>query len=168
MDTLGLLKEYLPLCWFKKNPAFLTRSIPFFKLNLLISVTVEYFMQVNMIDDPFEAFYEVGLQTLLSLLFIAFVLMINKTLYTYIQVTTAIFGSGNVVSVFLVPALIWVTVTDHPASYIVCGLFFFWEFSLVAYILKQSLAINTIASYILSICYFLATYLTAFGIAQLI
>ncbi|MEQ1527951.1 MAG: hypothetical protein ABL925_01440 [Methylococcales bacterium] len=168
MDTISLIKQYLPLCWFKKNPVELPRSTAFFKENLLVFFIVEYFMQVNMIDDPFEAFYEVGIQTLLSLLFIGFVLIINKNLYAYVQVATAVFNCGNVVSLFIVPVLIWLTVTNHPVSYVLCGLLLLWEYSLIAYILKQVLSINTLASLILATSYFLATYLVAFGIAQLI
>lgn len=168
MDTLYLVKQYLPLCWFKKNPADLPRSIAFFKQNLVLSLIIEYFMQLNMIDDPFESFYEVGLQTLFTLMFIGFVLTINKTLYSFIQVATAVFSCGNVVSVFIVPVAIWLTVTNHPISYIVGAALLFWEFALIAYIMKQALTINTAASIILAVTYFLGTYLAAFGIAQML
>jgi hypothetical protein len=168
MDTFYLVKQYLPLCWFKKNPAELPRSLSFFKHNLILFFIIEYFMQVNMIDDPFESFYEVTIQTSLSLMFIGFVLTINKTLYSYVQVATAILSCGNVVSVFIVPVAIWLTVTNHPLSYFVGAGLLIWEFALISYILKQALTINTLASFILAITYFIGTYLTAFGIAQLI
>jgi len=168
MDNLELIKQYLPLCWFKKDPAALPRSIGFLKQNLLVCFVVEYFMQLNMIDDPFESFFEVLLQLLLALMFIGFVLLINKTLYTFIQVASAVFSCTNIVSILIVPVAIWLTVTNHPASYIIASILGIWGYAMIAYVFKKALVVNGFAGMILSTSYFLATYLAAFGIAQLI
>ena len=71
MSTIEILKQYLPLCWFKQDPLKLTRSMSFFKKNLLVYFIVEYFMQTNMTDDPFESFTEVTIQIFLTLIFIS-------------------------------------------------------------------------------------------------
>lgn len=168
MNTLTIGKHYLPLCWFKRDPTQLPRSTAFLRQNLIFSFIVEYFMQLNMIDDPVESFFEVSIQIGLSLLFIGFILLINKTLYAYVQISTALFFCGNVVSIFVVPTTVWLTVTYHPIS---IGLTLFlatWIYALFAYIFKKVLMINVVASIILTTTYFLATYLAAFGIAQLI
>jgi hypothetical protein len=167
MSTVDFLRQYLPLCWFSRNPLELTRSMSFFRLNLLFYFVVEYFMQANMTDDPFESFTEVSIETILTLLFIGFVLLLNKTLYIYIQITTAIIFCANIVSLFIIPVLIWLTVTEDILSYYLLGVIFLWDFMLVAYILGKALSINLPASLALSVFYFIATYLGAFALGQL-
>ncbi len=168
MLSIEILKQYLPLCWFKNNPLKLTRSISFFKKNLLFYFIVEYFMQTNMTDDPFESFTEVTIQTLLTLVFIAFILRLNKSLYAYIQVTTAILVCANIISLFVVPVLIWLTVNEDILSYYCLTLLFVWEFTMISYIFRKTLAINSAASLALSVFYFTATYLGAFALGQLL
>lgn len=124
-------------------------------------------MQANMTDDPFESFTEVSIETILTLLFIALVLFLNKTLYVYVQITTAIIFCANVISLFIVPVLIWLTVTEDILSYYLLGLIFLWDFMVVAYILGKALSINLPASLALSVFYFIATYLGAFALGQL-
>jgi hypothetical protein len=167
MSTIDILRQYLPLCWFRRNPLELTRSMSFFRLNLLFYFVVEYFMQANMTDDPFESFTEVSIETTLTLMFIGLVLFLNKTLYVYIQVTTAIIFCANVISLFIVPVLIWLTVTEDILSYYLLGLIFLWDFMVVAYILGKALSINLPASLALSVFYFIATYLGAFALGQM-
>ena len=168
MLTIEILRQYLPLCWFKHNPLELTRSMSFFKQNLLFYFIVEYFMQANMTDDPFESFIEVSIETLLTLMFIGFILHLNKTLYAFIQVTTAILVCANIVSLFVIPVLIWLTVSEDILSYYSLGLLFIWEFTVVAYIFRKIMAINIAASLVLSVIYFTVTYLGAFTIGQVL
>ena len=139
----------------------------FFKQNLLFYFIIEYFMQANMTDDPFESFTEVTIQTLLTLMFIGFILRLNKTLYAYIQVTTAILVCANIVSLFVIPVLIWLTISENILSYYSLGLLSLWEFTVMAYIFRKILSINPAASLVLSVLYFTVTYLGAFTLGQL-
>ena len=168
MLTIENIRQYLPLSWFKHNPLELTRSVSFFKQNLLFYFIVEYFMQANMTDDPLESFTEVSIETLLTLTFIGFILRLNKSLYAYIQVATAIIFCANIVSLFVIPVLIWLTVTEDLLSYYTMGLLFLWEFTVIAYIFRKTLAINFAASLALSVFYFTVAYLGAFAIGQLL
>ena len=168
MSTIEVLRQYLPLSWYKHNPLELTRSMSFFKQNLLFYFIVEYFTQANMTDDPFESFTEVSIETLLTLMFIGLILRLNKTLYAYIQVTTAILVCANIVSLFVIPVLIWLTVTEDLLSYYCMGLLFIWEFTLIAYIFRKTLAINLAASLALSVLYYTVAYLGAFAIGQVL
>jgi hypothetical protein len=168
MLTIEFIRQYVPLCWFKHNPLELTRSMSFFQQNLLFYFVVEYFMQANMTDDPVESFTEVSIETLLTLLFIGFILRLNKTLYAYIQVTTSILVCANIVSFFVIPVLIWLTVSEDLLSYYCLGLLFIWEFTVIAYIFRKTLSINVAASLALSVFYFSVAYLGAFAIGQLL
>jgi hypothetical protein len=168
MLTIEILRQYLPLCWLKHNPLKLTRSMSFFKQNLLFYFIVEYFMQANMTDDPFESFVEVTIQTLLTLIFIGVILRLNKTLYAYIQVTTAILVCANIVAIFVIPVLIWLTVREDLLSYYSLGVLFIWEFTVMAYIFKKILSISPAASLALSLLYFTVTYFGAFAMGQVL
>ena len=125
-------------------------------------------MQANMTDDPFESFVEVAIQTLLTLLFIGFILRLNKNLYAYLQVTTAILVCANIISLFVIPVLIWLTVSEALLSYYSLGILFLWELTVMAYIFRKILAINSAASIALSLLYFTVSYLGAFTIGQIL
>lgn len=163
-----LLKKYLPLCWLRNNPLDLPRSVDFFKQNLLFYFVAEYFMQANMTDDPLESFTEVSIETLLTLIFIGVMLFFNRTLYAYVQVTTAIIFCANVIGLFVIPVLIWLTISDEPLSYYLLSLLLFWDYAVVTHIIRQVLSINILASVVLALFYFIATYFGAFALGQLL
>lgn len=121
-----------------------------------------------MTDDPLESFYEVTFETLLTLFFIGVILFFNKTLYAYIQVSTAILVCANVVSLFIVPVAVWLTVSEDALSYYVLSLLVIWDYALVTYIFKQTLNINLPASIALALLYFTLTYFGAFALGQMI
>ncbi len=164
---MDILKQYLPLCWLKNNPLELPRSVYFFKQNLLFYFVSEYFMQANMTDDPFESFVEVSIETFLTLLFIGVMLFFNRTLYAYVQVTTAIIFCANIIGVFVVPVLIWLTISEEPLSYYFLSLLLLWDYAVVTHIIRQVLSVNLFASLVLALFYFIATYFGAFALGQL-
>jgi hypothetical protein len=168
MATVDIIRQYLPLCWFRHHPLELSRSTSFFRQNLIFYFLVQYFLQANMTDDPFESFYEVAIETVLTLLFIGLMMFLNKTLYGFVQVATAMMLCANVVALFIIPVMIWVTVSEDPLSYYLLFALIFWDFALVTYIFKKAIEINVIASIVLALLYFIATYLGAFGLGQLI
>lgn len=165
---MDALKQYLPLCWLRNNPLELPRSVDFFKQNLLFYFVVEYFMQANMTDDPLESFTEVSIETLLTLIFIGVMLFFNRTLYAYVQVTTAIIFCANIIGLFLIPVLIWLTVSEDPLSYYFLAMLLFWDYAVVTHIIRQVLSINLLASLVLSLFYFIVTYFGAFALGQLL
>ncbi|HSN24062.1 MAG TPA: hypothetical protein VLS45_07835 [Methylomicrobium sp.] len=168
MAIVEIIRQYLPLCWFRHNPLELTRSTGFFRQNLVAYYLIEYFLQANMTDDPIESFYEVTIETVLTLLFIGLMMFFNKTLYGFVQVTTAMLLCANVVALFIIPVMIWLTVSDDPFSYYFLFALILWDFALVTYIFKKVIEVNIVASFVLAMVYFLTTYLGAFGIGQLI
>lgn len=121
-----------------------------------------------MTDDPFESFYEVTIETGLTFLFIGLMMFLNKTLYGFLQVMTAMMLCANVVALFIIPVMIWVTVSEDPVSYYLLFALIFWDFALVTYIFKKVIEVNILASIILALLYFITTYLGAFGLGQLI
>jgi hypothetical protein len=165
MDTF---REYLALCWFQNDPLELPRSMALFKKNLVVYFIVGYLLQANMIDDPFEAFYEITLQIILMLSFIGIMLVLNKTLYVYIQVTTAFIFCANIISGFVVPVMVWLTITEDLYSYYLLFMLLAWYYLIVTYIIKLTLLINIPASLVLAFFYFTVTYWGAFALGQVV
>jgi hypothetical protein len=165
MDTL---KHYIQLCWFRNNPLALTRSVVLFKQNLIFSYVFQYLMQANMTDDPIESFFEVTIEMLLNLTFIGILLFFNKTLYGFIQVATAVLICNNVISLFIIPVLVWLTVSEDSLSYYVLILLIVWDYALISYIIRQTVKINLPASLSISFLYFIVVYFGAFALGQLI
>lgn len=165
MDTL---KHYLPLCWFTLNPLELIRSVSFFKNNLIFYFIVEFFLQANMTDDPIESFYEVSFETLLTLLFIWVMLGLNRSLYGFIQVTAAVVFCSNVVSFFIIPVLVWLTISENTISYYLVGILLVWDYALTTYIFKRVLVLNIPASAVVSLIYAGFTYFGAYTLGQLV
>lgn len=125
-------------------------------------------MQTNMTDDPIESFTEVSLQTLLTLLFIGMTMFFNRTLYAYVQVASAIIFCANIIGLFVIPVLIWLTVSEDPLSYYFIALLLFWDYVVVSHIFKQVLSVNIFASLVLALFYFTVTYFGAFALGQLV
>lgn len=166
---MDILKQYIPLCFFieNHNPLELPRSNSFFKCNLVIYYFVELFMQANMID-PWEAFWEVNMETILTLAFVALIMTLNRNFNCYLQVATSFLVCENFIAIFAIPVMIWLTVTDDLLSYITFGILVFWDICLVTYILKRVLNINVPASLAVSCLYFISTYGAAYGFMLLV
>jgi hypothetical protein len=160
---MDILKLYLPLCWFKTNPLQLPRSIQFFQLNLGFYFLVEFLTQANMIP-PIEAFFEVLAEIVLTLLFVAITLGLNRSLHCYFQVMSAILVSENIVAVLGIPVIVWLTVTHDWLSYTFLITLILWDFSIITYVMKRVLAVDTLASLIVAFFYFVTTY----GLAYLL
>ena len=125
-------------------------------------------MQLNMIDDPLEAFSDVSVETLLTLIFVFLTLLFNKSLDKLVQVTCALLVGESLLACFALPILAWITVTESTLSYFFLSLLVFWELLFVSFIFKQVLNINRIASLVVGILYFIATYVGVFGINALL
>lgn len=156
-------KLYFPICWLKVNPLDLPSSITFLKQNFWFYFVVELFIQANMID-PFEAFFEVVIETSLTCAFVAIILLFNKTRHLYVQILTAVLFCENVVAFFGVPIVVWLTVSENVFSYYIFGLLILWDFVLITHIIKHVMGTSLAASLVVSLFYFLLTYIGAYGI----
>lgn len=161
------IRQFLPLCWLSASPLDLPRSPRFFQQNLVFYFAVAFFIQFNMSDDV-EAVFEVILETLLTLSFIATVLLLNRSFHAFIQIGSAVLFCQNMVALLLVPVVFWVTVAEDTPSYVVLSIFIFWAAILIAHIFKQVLQINRPASLVVSLFYFLIAYGGAYGIDSLL
>lgn len=113
-----------------------------------------------------EALVEVIADTCFTLLFVALVLSLNRTMHNYIRVATAILACENVVAIFGVPIIAWLTVTHDWLSYVFLAALLIWDFSLITYIMKKVLAIDIWASIVVAFFYFMLTYGAAYALTM--
>ena len=161
------LKQYAPLVLLKGDPLELPSSINFFKYNLIVYYCAELFMQANMID-PWEAFQEVTIETILTLAFVALMMFLNRNLEYYLPIATAFLICENIIAIAGMPVMVWLTVTDSVASYITFATLMLWDIVLVTYIIKHVLKVDAIAALAVSCLYFVTTYGGAYGLAFLV
>jgi hypothetical protein len=113
-----------------------------------------------------EALVEVIADTAFTLLFVVIVLSLNQTMHNYIQAATAVLFCENIVSIFAVPVIAWLTVTHDWPSYVVLIGLVAWDFALITYIMKKVLAIDVLASVVVAFLYFMLTYGAAYGLTM--
>jgi len=154
---MDIIKQYLNLCWFSVSPLELPRSTLFFKINLIVSLALFFFIQFNMTDE-IESISEVILETLLNLGFIALALWLNKNMHAYIQVGSAIMFCENVMAGLLIPVMFWVTVAEDWLSYGVLLTGMFWNWLMVGVIFKHALNITLLAGLVMSLFYIIFSF----------
>jgi hypothetical protein len=164
MDTI---KQYLRLCWFDVSPLELPRSTVFFKQNLAFNVLMFIFIHFNMTDD-IESISEVIIETLLNLGFIALTLSLNRSMYAYMQVATAILFTENCASLFLLPVMFWATIAEDWLSYSFLTLILLLNMTMIASIFKKSIGINILAGFIMALLYLVFSFGGGFALNSLL
>ncbi|MGR8929587.1 MAG: hypothetical protein ACU836_03020 [Gammaproteobacteria bacterium] len=158
-----IIRQYLALCWLSASPLELPRSTVFFKNNLLFNFLIFFFIHFNMTDDV-ESISEVIIETLLNIGFIALTLWLNGNANTFLQVTSAILFSENVIALVLIPIMFWATVAEDWLSYGTLVAALVWNWAMVTSIFKKSLRINTLAGVVMALFYFLFSFGGGFAI----
>lgn len=160
---MSISGQYLHLCWMSGSPLELPRSTRFFYQHLLFNFAAFFFIQFNMTDD-IESVSEVIFETLLSLGFIASTLWLNKSSHAYIQVGSAILFCQNVLALFLIPIMFWVTGSENWGSYSVLALVLLWNWLTTAHIFRMAYNINRLAGLVMSLFYLLISFGGGFAI----
>ena len=160
---MGIIRQYMALCWFAVSPLELPRSTRFFKYNLIFNFAIFFFIHFNMTDD-IESATEVIFETLLNLGFIALTLWINRSIQSFIQVSSSVLFCENMVAIFLVPIMFWATVVEDWWGYGSLAIAVVWSWIIIAVIFKKVLHINSLAGLVMSLFYFLFSFGGGFAI----
>lgn len=164
---MSFIRHYLPLCWFGVSVLDLPRSTSFLKNNAIFYFVIVFFIEFNMVDD-FDIIFEVLLETALTLGFIALILVLNGSIHSFVEVSSALLFCENVVALFLLPVVFWVTLAEDTLSYLTLALLVFWDMGIVAAIFRDVLKINRPAGFVVSLFYFLMSYGGAYGLYSLL
>jgi hypothetical protein len=151
------LKQYISLCWFKGDLDEMPESIPLLKKALIFYVLGGVFVITNM-TGFIEAIIEVFLEVFLIFAFVAIVLFFIKDMKQYWKVLTSFFICQDFISIFALPLLIWVTVTDDSWAYYSLAAVMLWGVAIITYINNQIVSLGSFPSFLLSLTFFLGVY----------
>lgn len=164
---MNIFNAYLPLCVLRKDPLDLPKSTAFLQHNLWFYFLVWLFVQANMID-PTEALLEVIFEIFITFCLVWVILRLNKTPHLFVQIITALLFCENIIASFLIPIVMWLTVSESIISYCLFVALALWDFILITFIIKKVLVLNLAASLTLSFFYFLITYGGAYSLTLLL
>ncbi len=166
-----MLKDYLQLCWLSGYPEDLPTERKFLWANLVVYLLLGLFIQGN-ISDPVEAFVQILIEVVITLLFIAALLIKDGSVFNFERFLTAILVCENFVYVIGLPILFWYifakgsTMASYPI-YIGMALMV-WSVVIIAFLLKGLFDFNWKTSGTLSVVYFVLTYFGSFGLLLMI
>lgn len=165
-----MFKKYLSICWFGGDPAELPVSKSFLWKILTFYLIAGLFIQSN-ITDPVEAFIQVFIELFITLLFIGALLIKRKNFTQFERITTAILFSESFVYVLALPMAIWYIVvkeTEYAMYPAIAGsVLIIWSCAIISYLLKGILNYALSLSIVLSIAYFMITYLGSLGLISM-
>ncbi|MGR8934348.1 MAG: hypothetical protein ACU837_08170 [Gammaproteobacteria bacterium] len=162
---MRLLKEYLLLCWFKNNPIDIQPSRSFIWKNLLFYVVVGIIVEAN-ISDPVEATIEIFVETVITVILIAILLLFTKKLHLFKQLLTSLIVCENFILVLgIITEILDVAAQqteyeDYPMY--LGGALVVWFIAIASYIMRQVFSFNTMRSVSLAIFYFVFTFAGTF------
>ena len=166
-ESSNILNQNLKLCFFKGTLVDQVRSVPFLRLALIVNILLGIFVQAN-ITEPLDAFIQIFLQIMVTIIYITLLLYYIKSLNFFVQMLTAILVSQNFLYFIGVPLTIWVTITDELLVYYALGGLLFWGIAIIAYILRQLLFFDVAFSIIMALIFYLIVYGGAFFISSVI
>jgi len=162
-----MLKQYLPLCWFGDIPENLTTSKPFLLKNLIFYLCAGLFIQINIID-PVAAFIQIIIELFITVFFITVLLQIKKSLTQFKLVFTAFIICENFFYLCALPIAIWfiaVRASEYYMYPIYAGIVsIVWFCAIISYLLQKLLDCRVTLSILLSVLYFILTYLVSFAL----
>jgi len=162
-----MLKKYLPICWFASFPENLKTSNAFIWKNIIFYLFAGLFIQVN-ITDPVVALLQVFLELLITLIFVALLLVIKGSLTQFKIVFTTFILCENLSYLAALPIVIWfiaVRASDYFMYPIYAGiLLIVWFCAIISYLLQYYFQYRLTLSILISILYFLSTYLVSYAL----
>jgi len=158
-----MLKDYIQLCWFSGDPHDLPIDRKFLWINVGLYLLFGLFIQAN-ISDPIEAFFQVILEIVITLIFMAIIVYKKEEgFYNFERFLTAILVCENFIYVLGIPLAFWFIFAKGSATEIfpiyIVAILIFWSLAIIAYLLKELYEFNWQVSISLSLLYFLLTYL---------
>ena len=166
-----MLKDYLQLCWLNGYPEDLPTERKFLWINLGVYLLLGLFIQAN-ISDPVEAFIQILIEVVITLLFMAALLLKDGSAYNFERFLTAILVCENFVYILGLPILFWYIfakgsdIANYPI-YIGMALMI-WSIVIIAYLIKGLFGFDWKIGSSLSVLYFVLTYFGSFGLLLMI
>lgn len=166
-----MFKEYIQLCWLSGYPDDLPTDRKFLWINLSIYMGMGLFIQAN-ISDPVEAFIQILIEIVITLLFIGAMLLKDGSTYNFERFLTAILVCENFVYTLALPLAFWF-IFAKGSEFALYPVYFgsaliIWSVVIIAYLLQGLFDLEWKISTTLSILYFILTYFGSFGLLLMI
>ena len=162
-----MLKQYLPLCWLGEIPDNLSTSKSFIWRNLVLYICAGLFIQGNIID-PAEASIQILIELFITVVFVFTLLKIKKSLAQFEVVFTAFIICENFFYLAALPIAIWyitVRTSEYSMLPIYGGIILvIWFCAMISSLLQKLFNFRVMPSILLSVFYFIATYLVSFAL----
>lgn len=166
-----MFNEYIQLCWLSGYPDDLPIDRKFMWINLAIYLVLGIFIQAN-ISDPVEAFIQILIEVVITLVFIAVLLFKDGSAYNFERFLTAILVCENFVYALALPLAFWFIFakgTNYAGYPVYLGAaLIIWSVIIIAYILRGLFGYNWKISGSVSVLYFILTYFGSFGLLMMI
>lgn len=166
-----MLKDYLQLCWLSGYPEDLPTNRKFLLINLAIYLLMGLFIQAN-ISDPIEAFLQILIEIVITVLFMAALLLKDGSTYNFERFLTAILVCENFVYMLALPLAFWfIFAKGTSAGYYpvyIGTILVLWSVVIIAYLLQGLFGFDWKMSASLSVLYFILTYFGSFGLLLMI
>jgi hypothetical protein len=162
-----MLKQYLPICWFGQIPENLKTSKSFLWRNLVLYICAGLFIQAN-ITDPVQAFLQIIIELIITVVFVFILLKITKSSEKFSVVFTAFIICENFFYMCALPIAIWymaVRTSEYSMIPVYAGIVLvIWFCAMISHLLQKLFDFRITLSILLSIFYFIVTYLVSFAL----
>ncbi len=166
-----MLKDYLQICWLSGYPEDLPTDRKFLLINLVVYLLLGLFIQGN-ISDPVEAFVQILIEIVITVLFMAALLLKDGSSYNFGRFLTAILVCENFIYILSLPLAFWFIFAkggDYAAYPVYIGIILIlWSIVIIAYLLRGLFDFEWSISAALSVLYFIFTYFGSFGLLLMV
>ena len=160
--------QYLHLCFFNVWLEDLPKSVSLLRSALIIYLLSEYFIQVNIGDDPVQAFLETIVETIMTFIFVIVMLLVAKKTSLFLQTYTAFIIIENMLFLSVSPLLVWFDLINELLTpyftMTVISILVIWCLSALSFVIRQIFVISKFASLLLAFSYLSVTYVGTYSL----
>ncbi len=147
MQALFIIaKSFFDICLLRKGPQDVPRSVAFLRLVVLVYVASSILVYLSE-HSLRVALGMAGVDTLLALAFTYVLLAARKLVPRWVQSCTALFGTGIVFNIIVLPLFYWGAAGEHPvafdnhAFYLLLIILILWSIAVMAHIFRHALSV---------------------------
>ena len=160
--------KYLKLCFFNAWLEDLPKSTSLLRSALIIYLFSQFFIQVNIGDDPVQAFLETIVETIMTYVFVIVMLLIGKKTSLFLQTYTAFIITENMLFLSVSPLLVWFDMINELLTpyftLTVISILIIWCLAILSYVLRQIFIISKFGSLVLAFSYLSVTYVGTYSL----
>lgn len=154
-SVLVILMAFFDICLFRKRPQDLPTSAAFLLVCLLF-YTLSSFVLALLSQSTLNAAAAGVTETVLIMLMTYFFLKLKNMQQRWLQVTTALSGTGIIFSLLAIPVFYWVASSGesvHGLLYLLVIILVVWNIAVMAHVMRHSLSVSFTAGVCIALLY---------------